>query len=96
MRAILRTMAMTATGLLVAAAGHAQVYTAFLDGPSEATPNASPGTGFATVTVNAGLNTMRVQVSFSGLVGMDAAAHIHASTAVAGTGTAGMAHAHPR
>ena len=91
MRAILRTMVMTATGLLVAAAGHAQVYSVILDGPSESPPNASPGTGFATVTVNAGLNTMRVQVSFSGLLGTTTAAHIHASTVVPGTGTAGVA-----
>jgi hypothetical protein len=34
---------------------------------------------------------MRVQVTFSGLLGTVTASHIHAATAVAGTGTAGVA-----
>ena len=64
------------------------VYSAFLNGPSESPPNGSPGIGFAVVTLDNVLNTMRVQVSFSGLVSPDTASHIHCCTASPGTGTA--------
>ena len=52
-------------------------FTAFLDGPSESPPNASPGTGFAEVTYDADLHTLRVEVTFSDLIGTTTAAHIH-------------------
>jgi CHRD domain/PEP-CTERM motif len=68
-----------------------EIFTATLDGPSESPADASPGTGFATVTLDLSLSTMRVQVSFSGLVGLTTASHIHAATATAFTGTAGVA-----
>jgi hypothetical protein len=79
--------------LLASATTQAQifVYNASLDGPSESPPNASPGTGFATVTVNLALNTLRVEVNFSGLTGTVTASHIHAPTASPGTGIAGVA-----
>ena len=64
---------------------------ATLDGPSESPPNASPGTGFATVTYDSVAHTLRVEVSFSDLLGTVTASHIHAPTAVPGTGTAGVA-----
>ena len=70
-----------------------QVYRAILTGPAEAPPNTSPGTGDATVTITG--NFMRVQANFTGLTGNTTAAHIHAPTAVAGTGTAGVATALP-
>ena len=57
-------------------------------GPDESPPNASPGTGFGTVDWDTTLNTMTVNCSFSGLLGTTTASHIHAATAVAGTGTA--------
>jgi hypothetical protein len=66
-------------------------YTATLDGPSESPPNASPGTGSALVVIDDVANTMHVHVDFSGLLGTTTASHIHASTAVAGVGTAGVA-----
>ncbi len=75
----------------LAAAGSAQEFTAFLDGPSESPPNASPGTGFADVTINTTLVTMRVQVNFSGLTAGVTASHIHAATTTPFTGTAGVA-----
>jgi hypothetical protein len=68
-----------------------QIYWATLTGPAEVPPNASPGTGKALVTIDAVANTMRVQVTFSGLLAGVTASHIHAPTAVAGTGTAGVA-----
>jgi len=70
---------------------HGQIYWASLSGSAEATPNNSPGTGMVLVTIDAGANTMRVQASFTGLLGNTTASHIHASTATAGTGAAGVA-----
>jgi hypothetical protein len=66
-------------------------YHALLSGPAESPPNASPGAGGAEVTIDNVANTMRVQCTFSGLLGNTQACHIHAPTAVAGTGTAGVA-----
>ena len=88
-----RSLTMLATVLAVAGAAHSQtfVFTALLTGPAEAPPNNSPGTGTSTVTVDMTLSTMRVQAVFSGLLGNLTVAHIHAPTAVAGTGTAGVA-----
>ena len=66
-------------------------YYANLDGPSESPTNASPGIGFALVTFNDVAQTLRVQVTFSGLLGPTTASHIHSATAVPFTGTAGVA-----
>jgi hypothetical protein len=71
------------------------MYFANLTGPAESPPNASPGTGFAEVDFDIVAHTMRVQVSFSGLLGTTTASHIHSPTAVPGTGTAGVATATP-
>jgi hypothetical protein len=76
---------------LLAVSAHAGiiVYTANLTGPGENPPNASPGTGFATVTVDTVANTMHVQVNFSGLLGTTTASHIHCCIAPPGaTGVA--------
>ena len=62
-----------------------------LSGPLESPPNASPGIGNATITINDILNTMRVQVSFSGLTAGTTASHIHTPTSSPFTGTAGVA-----
>ena len=67
------------------------VYTATLSGPAESPPNASAGTGTSTVTIDDVANTMLVEVNFSGLTGTTTASHIHATTALGFTGTAGVA-----
>jgi len=67
------------------------VFHATLNGPSEAPPNASPGTGVAEVDWDTVANTMKVQVTFSGLTGNTTASHIHCCTSVPDTGTAGVA-----
>ena len=71
------------------------IYEAFLSGPAESPPNGSPGTGFAEVIVNTGFggqdDNMIVELTFSGLLGTTTASHIHAATALPGTGTAGVA-----
>jgi hypothetical protein len=66
-------------------------YTASLSGAAESPPNASPGTGLATVTFDDVANTMFISVNFSDLLGLVTASHIHCCTAVPGTGTAGVA-----
>lgn len=66
-------------------------YYADLSGAAESPPNASPGTGFAWVTWDDVAHTLRLQASFSGLIGLTTAAHIHAATAAPLTGTAGVA-----
>jgi len=83
-------IALIATALHSASAQQ-EVFTASLSGPQESPANASPGTGFATVTLDLSLLTMRVQVSFSGLTGTTTACHIHAPTVDPLTGTAGVA-----
>jgi len=66
-------------------------FTASLSGLNEFPVNASPGTGYANVHFNTVSNLMRVQVTFSGLLGPNTAAHIHCCTAVPGAGTASVA-----
>jgi hypothetical protein len=66
-------------------------YRAILNGPSESPPNGSPGVGVAEITIDDVANTMAISASFSGLLGNTTACHIHAPTAVALTGTAGVA-----
>ncbi len=87
----------TAFGLIATGAAQAAVitYNAVLNGASEAIPNASPGTGFATIIIDDVNDTMAVNVSFSGLTGPTTAAHIHCCTALGGLGTAGVASTTP-
>jgi len=66
-------------------------YQAYLDGASESPPNASPGTGYVLLTIDDVLDTMRVQLNFSGLAGTTTAAHIHCCTASPGAGNVGVA-----
>lgn len=86
-------LAMAAWMLVATPLAHATIiqYTASLSGPNEAQPNASPGTGFATITIDDVLNTMRVEATFSDLIGTTIAAHIHCCTASPLTGTTGVA-----
>ncbi len=87
--------ALIAAGLFVGAistsAAQQSVYTATLNGQTEASPNTSPGTGTATVTIDLDHATMRVQESFSGLSSDVTTAHIHCCTAISDSGTTGPA-----
>ncbi len=56
-----------------------------LEGANEVPPNASPGTGFATVTIDTTAHTMRVEVTFADLVGLTTASHVHISTGAPGS-----------
>lgn len=78
---------------LFAAAGASQAvtFTTELSGPNESPPAASPGTGTATIDFNAVAHTLRVNATFSGLIGNTTAAHIHCCVATPGSGTVGVA-----
>jgi hypothetical protein len=60
-------------------------YSADLSGVVEIPPNASPGSGTVLITVDFSTLEMRVQVSFSGLLGNTTASHIHCCTATPGS-----------
>ena len=80
---ILVSLSLLLAGMLLAATATQAVPIAFvaeLNGPSENPPNASPGTGFATVTIDTVAHTMGVDVTFSGLLGNVTASHIHCCT----------------
>jgi hypothetical protein len=66
-------------------------FTTSLSGPAESPPVPSPGVGSAVVTYDDALHLLRVQVTFSGLVAVTTASHIHSATAVPGAGNAGVA-----
>jgi CHRD domain-containing protein/PEP-CTERM motif-containing protein len=66
-------------------------YTGFLTGAKEVPVNASPGTGYAVVIVDAAAQTLQVDVTFQNLLGTTTASHIHCCTAVPEVGTAGVA-----
>ncbi len=97
----MRTVRSLAVGVMVLACAAApslatvHSYDAVLSGLAEAPPNASPGTGYTQVDYDDVLHTLRVQANFSGLVGTTTNCHIHSATAVAGTGTAGVATSTP-
>ena len=88
-----RTTAIAAVLALCGTAAQAApvVYFGLLSGSAESPPNASTAAGLAVVTLDATAHTMRVQVSFNGLMSNDTAAHIHCCTTTPGTSTAGVA-----
>ena len=70
---------MAAALMLPVSTAHAVplTFTANLSGANEVGPNASPATGFATVTLDPALQTLQLNVTFSNLTSNDVAAHIH-------------------
>jgi hypothetical protein len=67
----------------------AVVFTTHLSGPAEAPPNASPGTGDATVAFDLTTHFLSVDIAFSNLLGLTTASHIHCCIAPPGaTGVA--------
>ncbi len=65
-------------------AGAPIIYVTQLLGANENPVNASPGIGYAWVTIDSTAHTMRVEVSFNGLIGTVTAAHIHCCVAAPG------------
>lgn len=67
-------------------------YDVIFSGPGESPPNASPGIGFAVLTIDSTANILNIMSdTFSGLLGTTTASHIHCCTAIAGIGAAGVA-----
>lgn len=64
---------------------------AVLSGAAEVTPNSSPGTGTALVTLDDVAHTLQIDATFGGLLAPNTAAHIHCCTMVPLTGGAGVA-----
>jgi hypothetical protein len=89
MKKILLSILMSCS--LISARAALVQYVVSLSGPNESPVNASPGIGSGTVNYDDVAHTLALNVSFSGLTGTTTASHIHAATAVAGTGTAGVA-----
>lgn len=56
------------------------VFTGSLSGASESPPNASPGSGNATVGYDPDTGMMTLEIAFSGLTGTVTMAHIHCCT----------------
>lgn len=82
-------VAMTCMALNASAAYYG--FTVKLDGASEAPVNSSAGVGSGTAVWDDTAHTLQLDVLFSGLTGNVTVSHIHAATAVAGAGTAGVA-----
>lgn len=85
--------ALTAAALAATlpAQAHEQVYAASLLGSSEIPAATTTGSGYAMVTIDFDLLTMRVQATFADLVGNVTASHIHCCTATPGSANVGVA-----
>jgi hypothetical protein len=71
-------------------------YEGALSASNENPPTISSGTGFAVVTIDDVLNTIQLNITFSGLTTPDTAAHIHCCVAQGGnTGVATVVPAFP-
>ena len=74
-------IALAFLGLVLAAPARAMVFTGSLNGTNEIPPNASPGTGFVTVTMDLDLHTLRIECQLPGIARCAVtAAHIHCCT----------------
>jgi hypothetical protein len=74
---VLAAAVLLVTIAVLPAAASPITFTAVLLGPAEEPPNPSPGIGFATVTIDPVAHTLRVEASFSGLLGNTTVSHIH-------------------
>lgn len=93
MKQMLSTLTLAVSMLFAAASTQAATttYRATLSGPAEAIPNASPGSGMATIVIDDVAMTANLHVSFMDLLGGTTASHIHCCTDTALTGAAGVA-----
>jgi len=90
MRALTLALAVAATVAAMPAAAATFAFETTLSGPAEFPPNASPGTGLAKLWFDEDAQLMTLDVTFSGLLGTTAAAHIHGPTTLPGEGNAGV------
>ena len=80
-----KTLLIIVAAILLAGSAQATpiTYTAVL-GNFENPPTGSPGSGFATVTIDTSADTLVVEVTFQDLIGTTTAAHIHCCIAAPG------------
>jgi CHRD domain len=71
------TLVFAVAVLSSSARAHTKVYEFDLSGAAESPPVVTTGTGFARATFDLDLVTMRIEASFSDLMGNTTAAHIH-------------------
>jgi hypothetical protein len=83
---ILALAATAALALVTPAQATIKVFSASMNGAKEGTPNASPGTGTATVSFNDATYQVSVTESWANLMGSATANHIHVATAPGGSG----------
>jgi hypothetical protein len=76
-------------GSLMSAPAALYQYSIYFTDQGEANP--SPGIGFGTAAYDSATHMLSLQAVFSGLQGTTTASHIHAATAIPGTGNAGVA-----
>lgn len=88
--AVLSGVLVIAFGLMANATA-ATVFSAALDGPSEDPPVPTSGFGTAIVTHDPVAHTLKLEITFSDLVGPTTVAHIHAPTALPLSGNVGVA-----
>src|SRR5690348_7217220 len=85
-------LATTLTLAAAAASAHPVTYIGTLSNLGEPAAAASSlGTGTVNIVFDDDAFTMKVDVTFSGMSGNSTASHIHCCTALAGTGSAGVA-----
>src|SRR6185436_4641398 len=80
-RVQLAVVALAALGFASGAEASPVLFKATLNGANEVVPNASLGTGTASVTFDIAAHTMRVQVQYQDLTYPVAGAHIHCCAA---------------
>jgi hypothetical protein len=78
----LLTLVLTFGALSTVVSAAPMVFSTTLIGANEVPPNASPGSGFAVVSVDPVAHTLVVSVTFGGLLGNTTASHIHCCAGV--------------
>jgi CHRD domain len=86
MKCLLPSMTLAAAIVTLFPSSHAQAailsFATTLNGANESPANASPGTGTASIAIDNIANTLRLQVTFSGLAGTTRNSHVHDPTDV--------------
>ncbi len=77
MRSVVAGVAFALAGFAAQPAQAVVIFDATLTGSQETPPNASPGTGFAQVTLNDASDAITVNMNWAGLTGPAMLAHIH-------------------
>jgi hypothetical protein len=92
MKRFASSIALTLTSLVSSVALALPItFNTTMSGLAEVPPNASPGTGTATLVLDDAAMTMSLNMQFSDLLAPASAAHLHCCTAVPLTGTAPVA-----